>query len=210
MSVLTSSDDLKTKQYLHEKSHNKKYDILFNIILEKYPKAKKLAKYRVLDVGSGLGKFARASSMFFRTYTCVDSNPTITSYAQNLTNKIYHNINFITDNIVSTCLLEKKYKYKIIISDHCVHFIPKSDIKKAFTNMFNLLKPNGLMIIIEHTIEPKGWGSDLLNKSSNLFDENIWAKKSSQLEFVHEFITKNYTHEYMETKTNRYYIMTNQ
>ena len=78
-------------------------------------------------------------------------------------------------------------KFDIVIANNSFHFSKNKDL--ALKNVYKFLKKGGYFFIFEPT-KNSNWGSDILNRNSENFDEKIFNQKMNELKSSHMAIKK--------------------
>lgn len=181
-----------------------KNTILFDILTNEY-NPKKFKQYNVLEIGCGLGHFARQMSFFFKKYDAIDISPEIINSARKQTHQIYLNLTFFVANILDAPMSNQRYK--IIFASNAIHMIGNFEV--LFANIYQRLKKNGICIIVENKPEPARWADQSLNILSDNFDEKRWLYKKKQLDDTHKYIETYCNYQYIDGQYNRFYVIRN-
>jgi SAM-dependent methyltransferase len=177
-----------------------------DILKDKFQNIIKLRKCSALEIGCGIGIESRFFYNFFKTYIAIDTDKQAISIANENKHSLYKNLYFMTDDIKTTNITDKK---DIIISINTIHYIyKKTDLDLVFKNIFSLLTKNGICIIIEPKITSVGWGDSRLNESSPQFNKELWNDKKKSLNNEHIYIINNITNfNYSEYEDYRIYVI---
>ncbi|KHD86623.1 class I SAM-dependent methyltransferase [Heyndrickxia ginsengihumi] len=104
---------------------------------------------KVLDMGCGGGIYSKAfAHMGAASVTGIDFSQQLLSSARENC-KSYANIHFYLGDVLNTRLEEKQYD--IILSRAVIHHL--SDLNSCFSEIFRLLKPDGICLIQDRTPE---------------------------------------------------------
>ena len=151
-----------------------------------------ISKCKILEVGCGNGSMALLLAPYCIKYDAIDMNSNYISNAINNTPTIYKNLYFYNYTLKNNKLADK---YDAIISCRSFHY--GNDYMKKLQAMKKLLNTNGIIIIIDIIItETTKWQDDKLNKTSPIFNQNLYDKKKQEIDISRDFLLneKNMKH----------------
>ena len=119
------------------------YDFYFELINEVIDR-KNISTDNILEIGIGTGKLTERISKKSKSYYGIDISEEMLSHASNKL-KNFENINLICANIVD---FKKEDYFNLAFStlDTINYILNEEDLKKAFENIYNILKQNSLFI----------------------------------------------------------------
>ena len=152
---------------------------------------KNISECKILEIGCGNGNMALLLAPFCIKYDAIDMNPKSITNAKNNTPTIYNNLHFYNYTLKNNKLDDK---YDVIISCRSFHY---GNYEKKLQTMKKLLNTNGIIIIIDIIItETTKWQDDKLNKTSPIFNQNLYDKKKQEIDISRDFLLneKNMKH----------------
>lgn len=173
------------KPYLNLKKYkdsiSKRSDHFKNIIKENTKI--NLKKATVLDIGCGNGQYTYMFSKFVNKIYGIDPSDLMLKSARN-NKKIFdsNNIRFYKGNDLN---IPFSQKFDIILYSYSLHF--SSNVMKSLNNSYNLLKKNGILIIMEPI---KTFSIPKLNPGNEKFNKKIYEKKLNILKKTKNHIKK--------------------
>jgi len=158
-----------------------KFKNFIKTIIEKHIS---LTDKEILDIGCGTGTIGFYIGSLVKTFTGIDPNENSIKIANK--NKINFNKNLIFKVGIFEYIPVNK-KFDIVIANNSFHFSKNKDL--ALKNVYKFLKKGGYFFIFEPT-KNSNWGSDILNRNSENFDEKIFNQKMNELKSSHMAIKK--------------------
>ncbi len=137
---------------------------------------------RALEIGCGNGAKSYLLSLLFKKYIAVDHNKDAIDIAIKNKPPLMSNLTF---NVESLANLNYEKKFNVIFMFNVFHF---TKWHHAILQIKKLLKKDGICIIREPQIMPKNWANNVLNQSSEKFNEVKWLDKKKLLEDEHSFL----------------------
>lgn len=153
----------------------------FTNILNKY--FDKNNDLNILEIGIGNGLKSISKSKLFKSYVGLEPNDKLFELATENCKKFDCKIKIIHSDIQN---YNTEDKYDVIILEYVFHFFNSHN--KAIDKIVSLLKPNGIIFIIEPKAKPIGWGDQKLNEESDQFDKELWTEKKKIILYTKEFL----------------------
>ena len=139
---------------------------------------------KLLEIGCGNGRFGKILGDLFLEYDGID--PFKLAIKEAIKENKHKNVIYKVGKAEQVPI---KKKFDIIFYSFSFHFI--KNFEKAFLEANRLLRPNGIIFILEPSQTPYNWKSGLLNKDSCLFSEDSFRRKVGDLVKAERAINKN-------------------
>lgn len=137
----------------------------------------------LLDIGCGNGRFAVLLAEKIKSYTGIDPDKEYIEYANK--NIKIKNAKFKVGRGEKIGL---ENKFDIVLYSFSWHYI--QNYENAIEELEKVIKKNGIVVILEPPLKPRGYAIPKLNKSSPEFSLESWQKKLKNLKIAQEALKK--------------------
>ena len=177
--IIKMNPYINLKNYKNSIEKRSKY---FQNLLKEYTDIR-LKKSNVLDIGCGNGQYTFIFSKFVNKIYGIDPSELMLKSARN-NKKIFNssNIRFYKGNDLN---IPFSQKFDIILYSNSLHF--SSNVIKSLNNSYDLLKKNGILLIMEPI---KTFSVSKLNPNNKKFNKKIYTKKINILKKTKMYIKK--------------------
>ena len=156
---------------------NRKKYILTNI--SKYVKPK---DSEILEIGIGKGFFGSLISSEFKSYSGIDIDKKLVDIAKKNISK-NSKIKYKVGDALKIPFIKK---FDILFYPFSWHFM--KDFEKVLKESKRVLKPKGIVVILEPSENTTKWASPILTKDSEEFNKRIYNKKLKVLKLARKFL----------------------
>ncbi len=117
------------------------------VLLKKVISGKIDVGLKVLEIGCGVGTESVYLSRQGMDVTAVDFNENALNKAKHLAKFYSTDVDFIHEDFLEIDIESISKNFDLVIDKNCFHHIPVSDRTKYASNVFNILKKNGLFFL---------------------------------------------------------------
>lgn len=154
-----------------------------DFLIDRFSSYVDLKKSDVVEVGIGNGRFGTLLGPYVQSYSGIDNDATYLARAQK--NKpLSANIDYRFGDALSMPFAFKQFD--VVFYPNSFHMV--GDYETAMKEATRVLKPRGIIAILDPLPKDTGWASPLLNKDSPEFDSALLALKKNHLSEARQYL----------------------
>ena len=172
-------------------------EALRDYIIREINKYCNMPKSKLLDIGCGNGRFGKLLHNYVKSYYGTDPDKKYIEIAK----KDAKTIKNIKYKLGKAEKIPFKETFDIIIYSFSWHFI--KNYHEALKELDRVSTKDGLIVILEPSLLPRGYKDQRLNADSKEFDKRLWNKKLKQLKNAKSVIENQKRFKILEFESKR-------